>query len=156
MFRIYPAFVRGPGAVGLLILRLVVGAAFIQHGLQKIQSPGGPTGWMPAGAPVPGAFQALAAFSEFGGGIGPILGLLTPLAALLIGCTMAVAVGMVHLPKGDPFVGTPGSSSYEPAAVYLATMIMFLLVGPGVLSLDWFLFGRRPAAAQPTPPSVPT
>ena len=33
---VYPTFVRGRGAVGLLILRLVVGAAFVLHGWYKI------------------------------------------------------------------------------------------------------------------------
>jgi hypothetical protein len=55
----------GTGAsVGLLVLRLVMGAAFILHGWGKIQSP---LSWMPAEAPVPGFLQLLAAVAEFGG-----------------------------------------------------------------------------------------
>ena len=94
-------------------------------------------------APVPGVIQAMAAVAEFGGGLCWVLGLLTPLASLLIACTMAVATGMVHIPAGHPFVTAKGGPSYEPALGYLAVALALLLVGPGRLSLDWFLLGRR-------------
>jgi len=45
-------------------------------------------------ASVPGFLQGLAALSEFGGGLALIAGLLTPLAAFGIACTMVVAVGL--------------------------------------------------------------
>jgi putative oxidoreductase len=141
----YPSFVGRRGALGLLVLRLVTGAAFILHGWPKIQNAFHWLDRMPN--PPPAFLQALAAFSEFGGGIALILGLLTPLAALGIASTMVVAIGMVHLPKGDPFVGEPGAS-FEPAAVYLAIVIALLLVGPGVLSLDALLFGRKAAQSR--------
>src|SRR3954454_3640064 len=121
VLRLFPAFLGGPGAVGLLVLRLVAGTAMMFHGWPKIQHA---TSWMGPKAPVPGVFQALAALSEFGGGLALIVGLLTPLAARGIACTMIVALAMVHLPHGDPFVGGPGKPSFEPAAGYLATMIM--------------------------------
>ena len=139
MFRWYPAFVRGPGAMGLLLLRVAMGAAFVLHGWPKVQRP---LDWMGAAAPVPGVLQALAAVAEFGGGIALILGLLTPLAALGIACTMATALGMVHVPMKHPFVAAaPGQPSGEPAVVYLAAALLFLLLGPGALSLDALLAG---------------
>src|SRR5688572_29253926 len=85
---IYPAFPGTRESLGLLLLRLVMGAAFILHGWPKIQNA---TAWMGADAPVPGFLQAAAAASEFGGGILLILGLLTPLALLGLAATMAVA-----------------------------------------------------------------
>lgn len=124
--------VGGKGGVALLILRLVAGLAFIQHGWPKFQHA---FNWMGADATMPGILQALAALSEFGGGIALILGLLTRLASLGIACTMLVAIFMVHLPKGDPFVGQ-GGSSYELAAVYLAIMVVLMLRGAGQYSLD--------------------
>lgn len=129
------------GSIGLLLLRVVVGAAFMFHGWPKIQQP---FEWMNAhgGSGMPGLLQAAAAVSEFGGGLALILGLLTPLAALGIACTMATALGMVHLRMGHAFVASaPGQPSYELAAVYLAAAILFLLAGPGKLSLDACLFG---------------
>jgi putative oxidoreductase len=145
MHRFYPRFVTGPGAVGLLLLRIVMGAAFMFHGWYKLQSPGGAFAWMGPDAPVPGLFQGLAVLAEFGGGLGLIVGFLTPLAALGIAGTMVVALAMVHLPHGDPFVGMPGKPSFELAASYLAGAILFLLIGPGVLSLDRLLFAGRSA-----------
>lgn len=82
-------------SLALLLVRVAAGAFFIQHGWGKIQNP---FHWMDQGdAPAPAFFQLLAAFSEFGGGIALILGLLTPLACFGIACTMAVAV-YTHLP----------------------------------------------------------
>jgi putative oxidoreductase len=133
------------GSAGLLLLRLVVGAAFLFHGWPKIHNP---LGWMGPEASMPAILQALAALSEFGGGMALIFGLLTRLASLGISGVMVVALATVHLPHGDPFVGKPGGHSYELAAVYLACAVLFLLVGPGRLSLDALLFGR-PLGAKP-------
>jgi putative oxidoreductase len=138
---VYPIFASVRGSIGLFLLRLVSGAAFILHGWPKIQNA---TGWMGADAPVPGIMQALAAASEFLGGIAILLGLLTPLFSLLISGVMVVAITQVHLKAGDPFVGGPGQHSWELAAVYLAIMVTLLLLGPGKLSIDAYLFNRPP------------
>jgi putative oxidoreductase len=146
---LYPNFVGGRGAFGLLVLRLVTGAAFVLHGWPKIQNA---FHWMDrqdAPAAMPGFLQALAALSEFGGGIALILGFLTPLSALGIACTMIVAISMVHVPAGHAFVSSkPGELSFELAAVYLAIAHIFLLVGPGLLSLDALLFRRSSQAGD--------
>jgi putative oxidoreductase len=136
--------VTGRAAVGLLIVRVVFGAALMMHGWQKIQSPGGMFGWM-RGSPVPPFLQGLAAFAEFGGGLAWILGLLTPLAALGVIVNMLVAILMVH--RNDPFVGRPGSPSMETAALYLAAALLLLLAGAGAVSLD-ALWMRRQRVAE--------
>jgi putative oxidoreductase len=127
-------------SIGLLALRVVVGAALMFHGWPKIQNP---MQWMGADAPVPGFLQACAAVAEFVGGGALIFGLLTRLFALMLVINMAVAAGMVHISKGDPFVGKPGEPSWELAAVYFACALLILLAGPGTLSLDALLFGPR-------------
>src|SRR5262245_48493694 len=121
MRRLFPPFVSGIGAFGLLVLRIVTGAAFTMHGWGKLQSPGGPFHWMDQfpDAP-PGAVQGLAVLAEFGGGITLIVGFLTPLFAFLIAGTMAVALAKVHLPASHAFVSAdPHQPSFEPAAGYL-------------------------------------
>jgi putative oxidoreductase len=136
----------GPiGSVSLLVLRLVMGVAFMLHGWPKIQNP---MAWMGPEAHVPAILQALAALAEFGGGMALVVGLLTRLASLGIATNMIVALGMVHLPHGDPFVGKPGGRSYELAAVYLACAVVFFLLGPGRFSLDALLF-RKPVETKP-------
>jgi putative oxidoreductase len=136
----YPGPVGQAASIGLLFLRVVMGAAFILHGWPKIQHA---FDWMPPEMNMPGFLQALAALAEFGGGIALILGLLTRIAALGIAVVMAVAAGMVHIPAGHPFVST-GGPSWELAGVYFAAAVLFLLAGPGRLSLDAILFGHEP------------
>lgn len=135
---VWPEVASARASAGLLLLRVYAGAALMSHGWGKIQNP---MHWMDRspGAP-PGVFQALAAVSEFFGGLALIVGLLTPLAALGIACTMAVAV-FKHVSKGDPFVGRGGS--FEPALGYLVTAALLMLAGPGRYSLDSLVFRRR-------------
>ena len=141
MRRFFPTFISGWGAATLLVVRVVMGVAFILHGWPKIQNP---MGWMNAmgGEGVPSFIQALAALAEFGGGIVLLLGLLTPLAALGIVCQMLGALFMVHFPMGHPFVAATGGPSYELPLVYVALAILLLVMGPGRWSFDALLFGR--------------
>jgi len=108
------------------------------HGWSKIQQP---FSWMGPEATIPGVFQALAAVSEFFGGLAWILGFLTPVASFGLLCTMIVAFWTHAVVRGDPFVAR--GASYELALVYLAISLLLILCGPGRLSLDAALFGRR-------------
>ncbi|MCW8983854.1 MAG: DoxX family protein [Thermoanaerobaculales bacterium] len=125
--------------LSLLLLRFVAGLAFMFHGWGKIQNP---FGWMGPDAPVPGIFQALAALSEFGGGLAWIIGLLTPLASLGIAITMAAAFSMHAFINGDPFVST-GGPSYELASLYFCIAVLLIAFGPGRFSIDKTIFGPR-------------
>ncbi|HLA83550.1 MAG TPA: DoxX family protein [Thermoguttaceae bacterium] len=127
------------GSVGFLAIRLVMGVAFVFHGWPKIQDP---TGWMGPEAPYPAVLLALAAASEFGGGIALILGLFTRVGVLGIASVMVTAITTVHLAQGHPFVSRGPGSSYELPAVYLACAVLLLIAGPGRYSLDALLFGR--------------
>lgn len=137
--RIFGTFLTGRAAIGLLIARLVFGTGIALHGWGKIQHP---FGWMGADATVPPVIQALAALSEFGGGIALIIGLLTPLAMVGLGITMITAIRTVHLAQGHPFVAAGGGRSYELAALYLTFAVLIIVLGPGRYSLDSLLFGR--------------
>lgn len=125
-------------SAALLLVRVVAGIGMMFHGWAKIQSP---FSWMGPDSPVPGILQALAALSEFGGGLALVLGLLTSLAMLGLAVTMAVAVYMHAIVKGDPFVGKDGS--YELAAIYFVISVLFIVLGPGKYSLDNKLFGHK-------------
>jgi putative oxidoreductase len=138
--RLRPLHQSAPVSAGLLLLRLVAGAAFLHHGYGKIQNP---FAWMGPDAGFPGVFQALAAVSEFGGGLAWMLGLLTPLASCGLACTMAVAVWMHAAVLHDPFVALQGGRSYELASVYLCVAVLLLLAGPGRFSVDRVAFGEK-------------
>jgi putative oxidoreductase len=125
-------------SLGLLVLRLVVGTAFILHGLPKIQNP---MHWM--GDKVPPVFQVASAIAEFGGGIALIIGFLTPIAAAALVINMIVALTLVHFPQHQPFVGKGGAPNFELPLVYLAIMIGLIATGPGRFSLDALLWGSH-------------
>lgn len=127
-------------SIGLFLLRLVVGVAFLYHGWGKINNP---TGWMGENAKVPDILEAAAAVAEFGGGIALIVGIFTRPFALALAVTMATAAYMAHISQGHPFVAKPGDPSWELAGVYFVCSLVFLLSGPGCISLDALLF-RRP------------
>ena len=133
-------YVGGRGATGLLIVRIIFGAGIALHGWGKIQHP---FSWMGPEAGVPGILQCLAALSEFGGGIALMLGLLTPIAMFGLACTMLAAIFTVHLKAGQPFVASGAGPSYEKAALYLGVALLMIFTGPGALSLDAKLFGKK-------------
>lgn len=153
------AYFDGPAAVGILFLRIFVGFAMASHGQGKIANP---FGWMDAFAPgVPGILQALAALAEFGGGLALMFGLFTPLACLGIMSTMAVAT-LMHLTNDatptyfvKPQNAPQGADSYESALLYFVPALTILLTGPGILSADAAIFGRKAKPAEPTP-AAPT
>ena len=131
-----------PASAALLILRVVVGAALVLYGWQKVQTP---FTWMGPESKVSAFFQFLATLSEFGGGLAWIVGLLSRLAALGIASTMAVAVYTVMNIMKAPFVDLAGSISYTLPLTFFAAALVVLTLGPGRYSLDALLFGQKGA-----------
>ncbi|MDR7523806.1 MAG: DoxX family protein [Armatimonadota bacterium] len=93
--------------LGLLIIRVVAGALFVGHGLQKLAGWFGGHGlagtgqWMASLGLRPGrTWAALAGTLETLGGVCFGLGLLSPLGALFISAVMVMAIVRVHWPKG--------------------------------------------------------
>jgi len=129
------------GNIGLLILRAGVGLGIATHGYDKFF--GGHIADFakfavePMGFPVPLLFAYLSASAEFAGGLFIAAGLLTRLAAIPLAFNMGVALFMVHIKHGDPF------GKMELAAVYLVGAVAVLLLGPGGLSIDRVIFGKK-------------
>jgi putative oxidoreductase len=126
-------------SLGLLALRLVVGAAFILHGWPKIQNP---MHWM--GDKVSPILQLCSALAEFGGGIALIVGFLTPIAAAALAVNMAFALFLVSFPQHQQFVSKVPGQSFELPLVYFGVMVALLATGPGYYALDAMLFGGTP------------
>lgn len=123
----------------LFLMRIITGYAFILHGWGKIQNP---MNWMGPDSPVPGILQLLAAVAEFGGGIALILGLLTRLASAGLFVTMIVAMIFHAIILGDPFV-SKGGGSYELSTIYILISLLFMVMGPGRISIDQKIFGPK-------------
>ncbi|MCA0756254.1 DoxX family protein [Paenibacillus sp. N4] len=129
-------------ALGLLIVRVVVGLLFVGHGAQKLfgwfggYGIKGTGGWLESIGVKPGvAMAVVAGLMELVGGLLFTLGLLTPLAAALIVMTMLVAIVKVHGANGI----WSTSNGYEYNLVLIAIAIGVALIGAGDYSVDAFL-----------------
>ncbi|CAM3589600.1 DoxX family protein [Aeromicrobium ponti] len=129
--------------LGLLLIRLVIGVLFIGHGAQKLFGWFGGYGlkgtgsWFDSIGMKPGVTMALlAGLAELIGGIMFTLGLLTPLAGIMIAGTMVMAIVKVHFSNGL----WATSNGYEYNLTLLAVAMGVALTGPGLYSLDAFLF----------------
>lgn len=134
----------GPSAsvsLGLLLLRLVLGAVFIAHGSQKLWIDGiaaTQQGFGGMGIPLPEVAAIVVTALELGGGALLILGLGTRIVAALLTINMAVAVIVVHLAAG--FYAANGG--YEFVLTLGVASLALVLTGPGRFALD-ALFRRR-------------
>jgi putative oxidoreductase len=121
--------------IGILILRLGIGAMFLLHGAPKLLA--GPDKWSQLGAAmssigvtaVPAFWGLMASVSEFFGGICLILGAFTRGASFLLLLTMFIASSW-HITRGDGLMGS--SHAIELGVVFLG----LLVAGPGRFSLD--------------------
>jgi putative oxidoreductase len=126
-------------ALGLLILRLVLGLTVAGHGAQKLFGWwGGPgmTGWtgamtrMRIRPAVPWAWMS--ALAELGGGLLVAAGFLNPLGSFALAGSMLVAMILVHRPKGFWLA----KGGYEYNLMILSAAVAIAIAGPGAYSLD--------------------
>ena len=129
------AYLQRPGlaaSLGLLILRLSIGLMMLHHGQEKLADPQQFASTYVASLhlPFPLFFAYAAGFSELIGSWLVVLGLFTPLGALALTSTMAVAAFQHIL--------TAGFNIYvlELVVLYLGGSLAILLAGPGRFSFD--------------------
>jgi putative oxidoreductase len=126
--------------VGIFIIRLVVGALLIGHGTQKLfgwfggHGVTGTAGFFESSLGMrPGRpMAALAGTAEALGGLLLVLGLFTPLAAVLIASVMFVAARTAHAGKG-PWASNGG---WELPLINAAVAIGLAFDSAGKWSLD--------------------
>ncbi|HTA43348.1 MAG TPA: DoxX family protein [Bryobacteraceae bacterium] len=130
------------------LIRIILGVVFFAHGAQKL------LGWFGGAGlkntmltmhqflrlPIPLAFLAIA--TEFFGGVGLIVGLLSRLAALGIAATMVAAILMVHGRYGLflNWFGDRKGHGFEYHLLAIALAAVIIARGAGALSLDRFLY----------------
>jgi len=145
-----------------VLLRLVVGYGFIEHGFAKLTR--GPEAFADIlqGIGVPFAhFMAWSTIAvEILGGLAVLLGAFVALASLPIATVLLVAIFTVHARYGfssiklmaitaaGPRFGPPG---VETNVLYLACLAVLVIGGSGPLAVDALIKGRRkPEGVQNT------
>ena len=128
--------------IGILLLRLAVGLTLAAHGTQKLFGWFGGGGLDKTGEGLamlgfhPGRRHALAAgLVEVSAGVLLVAGLLTPIAAMLVGSLMLVAAISVHVKQG--FFITSGGYEYNLVLGIAGLSLAF--TGAGALSADALL-----------------
>ncbi|MCY9661090.1 DoxX family protein [Paenibacillus chondroitinus] len=128
-------------ALGLLLIRLVLGLTIAAHGTQKVfgwfggYGPKGTGGFFDSIGIKPGVLMAvLAGLSEIAGGLLFAAGLWTPFAAALIIITMLVAIVKVH---NKSYWST--SNGFEYNLLLIVAALGVALIGAGDYSLDALL-----------------
>lgn len=125
----------------LLFLRLALAYGFLEPATQKWQNISGIAAWFQElGLPLPTLQAYMAASTEAAGVVLLTLGLGTRLISPLLVVVMLVAIKTVHWANGF----AAGSNGYEIPLYYLLMLLTVFACGPGRLSLDHVLFGRRP------------
>lgn len=130
-----PALLR---TITHVLLRIVAGLLFMQHGAQKLF---GAFGGMGEGGETAElvSLMGLAGVLEVFGGALIVIGLLTRPVAFILAGEMAVAYFMSHLPQGF----WPIENGGELAALYAFIFLFFVAHGPGPYSVDHELAVRR-------------
>lgn len=134
--RLFSSFPDGRPGLGLLLLRLAVGAVAIVLGITCITS---------AAHRVPSVWLVGAILTA--SGVALIVGLATVIASVLLGlCVLSISLAWIPAPPlgslGAPVIG-----------ILLAVVALGIaLIGPGAFSVDGYLFGRREIVIPPRPP----
>jgi putative oxidoreductase len=130
--------------IALLVGRIAIGVCFVVHGLGKLGIVGqgnmqGFVEWLKSlGVPYAEVQARMAMLSELVGGSLLALGLFTRPACLLLIFTMIVAGRLGHKGAGYLITNNPPGAEYT---INLAVIcFVFLLMGPGLFSLDQVLF----------------
>lgn len=111
--------------LGVLLLRLAVGAVFIYHGWGKLTNLN-QTGQFFVSLGMNQAMAAVVAIIELAGGLAIVLGAITYLASLILALIMAGAIYLVKWPHG--FAG------YEFELTLLVACLTIFFTGPGKYS----------------------
>lgn len=130
--------------VALLISRVALGIVLLAHGLQKLNEftlEGTTAAFGQMGVPAAGVAAVVVTLVEIIGGAALVLGLLTPVVALVNVITLTGALVIVHAENGV-FVQDNG---FELVLALAAGLLVVAALGAGRFSIDALI--RRPAPA---------
>jgi putative oxidoreductase len=141
------------------LLRLVLGAVMLPHGLQKVFGWFGGYGFTGTmsffqQAHIPAVLAFLAITAEFAGSLGLITGFFTRIAAFGIAVNMAVAIQLVHRHVGffmNWFGQYPsGHEGFEYHLLVIGIALYLMVRGGGKASLDGALASQVPGSSSPS------
>ncbi|WP_153504069.1 DoxX family protein [Cumulibacter manganitolerans] len=132
--------------IALLITRVALGVILVAHGWQKYHEwtiAGTAGAFEGMGIPAPTAAAVFATIVEMVGGTLLILGLLTPVVAVLNGLNLLGALVLVHISNGV-FVGENG---FELVLALIAGLLVLAIHGGGKYGLDALIVRKKAALA---------
>ncbi len=125
--------------LGLLVLRVAVGASFMFHGYPKLTDPARALKVFPAyGYSQLLRLHAPGILEVFGGGL-LFLGLFTRGIALLLAIEMGLVISRTIIPA----VGIYAFNQYDTPLVMGAAAVALATTGAGLISIDAFAFESR-------------
>jgi len=126
--------------LGPLVARITLGVLFVSTGWGKVHSLAKVTAYFAElGIPFPGLQAPMVSFVELIGGALLIVGLFSRLAALPLMASMAVAILTAQRENVHGLPDLFGLVEWT----YLSLLLWVALAGPGQISLDHLLFGRK-------------
>jgi putative oxidoreductase len=134
--------------LGVLIARLALGLLFFLSGRGKLFVPERREQMrktlVTAGIPLADINAIFVSTVEFVFGLLLILGALTPLACIMLGgvMIMAIATSAVKNIKAPPLLGWLSEFLYLPEVLYLVILFWLLLSGPGWFSVDHVILSK--------------
>jgi putative oxidoreductase len=142
-----------------MLLRLIVGYGFLQHGIAKLlRGPDAFAGILQSiGVPEPHLMAWLTILTELLGGVAVLVGAFVTLVSLPMAAVLLVAIFTVHLPYGFSSIkliavtagrARFGPVGYETSLLYLVCLASLVLGGSGPLAIDG-LIKKRIAHARP-------
>jgi len=134
--------------IGILVARVAVGMLFFLSGRGKLFVPERREQMrqtlIAAHVPFPDLNALFVSTVEFVSGLLLILGALTPVACVMLGCVMIMAIATTAIKsiKAPLLLGWLSEFLYLPEVLCLVILFWLLLSGPGWFSVDHLIFSN--------------
>jgi len=134
--------------VGILVARIAVGLLFFLSGRSKLLIPERREQMretlLAAHVPFPEFNTVFVSTVEFTFGLFLVIGLATPLACVMLGSVMimAIATTAIRNIKAPPLLGWLSEFLYLPEVLSLVILVWLFLSGPGWFSVDHLILSR--------------
>lgn len=129
--------IQGLGNYGLLIARLIIGAAVIIHGIPKVGKGKEKIMDMMRSKGIPGPITLITGYFELIGGLLLVIGLGVQIVALLM---VLKYLGNIYVTRN--LFGRGFFQGYETDIIYVAIFLALFMLGAGAFSVDSLIIPR--------------